>query len=161
MNRSLITKTALTAVLVMLTVTVSGTTSIPFLQPTAKAAWEKTVLQALFYDRPDGVSASTAANLASWVTGTRGQTRWRTELRDAGYDGEFMQYFMSMEVQGPGRYKNSSETCSSGLSPANNTVAYNAGDFCAYIHPNESWFCITAGASAFSGRAARAARTTR
>lgn len=98
------------------------------------------IVQGLFYDRPGNASVSEVASKAGVVVLTRGNWRYRDELRAAGFKGVALQYLNSSEAAGPGPYANSSVACDSNYSPPNNTVANQQGDFCKYIHPNESWF---------------------
>lgn len=107
----------------------------------AQANPERPVRQGLFYDSPsDGTSTSTSAQRAQLVIFTRGKIGYVRDLRRAGFRGKAVQYLMANEVHGPGPYSSSSSWCDSSFSPSNNQVAYNTGDFCKYIHPNESWF---------------------
>ena len=99
------------------------------------------VRQGMFYDAPaDGTSPRTVAQRASVVVFTRGKIRYLNELRQQGFRGLALQYVLSNEVIGPGPYANSSAACDRAFTPTNNNVANQLGDFCTYIHPNESWF---------------------
>ena len=109
--------------------------------PVTPGPGDGTVRQALFYDRPvDGTALETVVSKAQLVVLGRGVDHWMKELNSAGHQGLILQYFLALEAGGPGPYKNSSAGCSSSWTPLKNTVGYRPGDFCKYIHPNESWF---------------------
>ncbi len=108
-------------------------------QEAALAAGESSVQQGLFYDSPsDGTSLSTVAARAKVIILTRGKIRYLNDLRASGFAGKGLQYLLSNEVIGPWTTPGSS--CDPNSTPVNNNVAYGLGDFCKYIHPNESWF---------------------
>lgn len=65
---------------------------------------------------------------------------YRNELRDAGYNGPIFTYVTMNAVEGPGPYRDSSAPCDTSYTPNDNQLAFNSGDFCKYIHNNESWF---------------------
>jgi hypothetical protein len=105
--------------------------------PTATGG--RSVQLGFYYNEPsDGTSAATIASRVGFVISSN--TRWRDQLRAAGYRGTLVRYFLSNEVEGPGPYKNGSASCNSSYDPLGNQAAYNQGDFCRYIHPNEDWF---------------------
>lgn len=111
----------------------------PALAAPAGADSSNSVKLGFFYNAPgDGTSTSTIASKMSYVIASG--TTWRDDLRGAGYNGTIMRYFLGNEVEGPGPYKNSSASCNSSYEPRGNQVAYNKGDFCKYVHQNESWF---------------------
>ncbi len=92
----------------------------------------------MFYDAPGGVSASTVAGRADLIVFTRGNIRYLNRLRSSGFNGVALQYLLSNEVIGP--WTTPGSGCDSNSKPVNNNVANQPGDFCKYIHPNESWF---------------------
>lgn len=65
---------------------------------------------------------------------------FRNRLRDAGYKGPIFTYTTISAVEGPGPYKDSSVQCDANYQGYDNQLAFDRGDFCKYIHPNESWF---------------------
>lgn len=65
---------------------------------------------------------------------------FRNDLRDAGYKGPVLTYTTMNAVEGPGPYRDSSAACDASYTPHDNQLAFNSGDFCKYIHSNESWF---------------------
>jgi hypothetical protein len=107
---------------------------------TTQAAGEKTVRQAVYVNYPKDTAMTVVAAKAKYVILPRTEWRYRDSLRANGYTGKVTQYFLANEVHGPGPYSSSSSWCDSSHVPHINQVAYNKGDFCKYIHPNESWF---------------------
>ncbi len=94
-----------------------------------------------FYIPPqDGTGVSTQASLNNFFILTHGDESYHTSLHQAGYTGAIHQYVLAAEVDGPGPYANSSAACDSSYAAWHNQAAMDAGDFCAYVHPNESWF---------------------
>jgi hypothetical protein len=65
---------------------------------------------------------------------------FRDQLRAAGYKGPIYTYVTMTAVEGPGPYHDSSARCDSDYQPYDNQLAFNRGDFCKYLHSNESWF---------------------
>ncbi|MGA7729708.1 MAG: putative glycoside hydrolase [Chloroflexia bacterium] len=65
---------------------------------------------------------------------------YRDELRDAGYKGPVYTYVTMNAIEGPGPYRDASASCDEDYTPYDNQLAFYKGDFCKYIHPNESWF---------------------
>ncbi|PLS81530.1 MAG: hypothetical protein CYG59_05700, partial [Chloroflexi bacterium] len=133
----------LTITLLAVMLVVSTLASLPFASQSfmrgAAAASETSVKQALFYDAPsDGTSLATVAARAKLLVFTRGRIGYLNDLRKAGFSGKGLQYILSNEVIGPWTTPGSS--CNSSSTPVNNNVANQFGDFCKYIHPNESWF---------------------
>ena len=124
------------AVLLVLAVTIGPRE----LTPTAQAQTSSSVLQSLYYDKPSDQSEQTVKDKSDLLVLGGGLAHWMKELKADGYDGKILQYFLALEAGGPGPYKNSSAGCSSSWTPLKNTVGYRPGDFCKYIHPNESWF---------------------
>ncbi len=87
---------------------------------------------------------STAADIAAddryiHLTGAA-DIPFRNSLRAAGYVGPILTYVAMDAVEGPGPYKDASAQCDAGYQGRDNQTAFNKGDFCTYIHPNESWF---------------------
>ncbi len=129
--------------LLVLMLVVSTLASLPIagfsFVPAAAASGESSVKQALFYDSPnDGTSLATVAGRAKLLVFTRGKIGYLNDLRKAGFSGKALQYFLGNEVIGPWTTPDSG--CDSSSIPVNNNVANQPGDFCKYIHPNESWF---------------------
>jgi hypothetical protein len=107
----------------------------------ALAASPATVKLGYFYIPPaDGTSPSTLASNAGFITLTQGHEAYRDSVRASGYTGDILQYIVAAEVEGPGPYANASASCDTGFDPLNNQVTDQIGDFCKYVHPNESWF---------------------
>lgn len=99
------------------------------------------VAQAFFYKPPrDTTTPQQIAERADLVILTRRDERYREQLRAAGYDGLVLQYVLANEVNGPPGLLDSSAPCDEEFVPWSNQVAYDPGDFCRYIHPNEDWF---------------------
>jgi hypothetical protein len=97
---------------------------------------------AWFHKPPeDGSSAQVIASEHRYVhlTGPS-DALFREQLRSAGYTLPIYTYVSSQAVEGPGPYMDSTASCAAGYVPYDNNFAWNAGDFCLYIHPNESWF---------------------
>lgn len=113
-----------------------------FLPMVESAAQPSTsVVQSLFYDRPtDGTTLDTVIKKSRLIVLSRGADSWLNELKQADYPGPVLQYFLGLEVGGPGPYPHYAAGCDTGHTPIRNTIGYNAGDFCRYIHPNEDWF---------------------
>ena len=107
---------------------------------TTQAAGEKTVRQAVYVNYPKDTAMEVVAAKASTVVLPRTERRYRDNLRANGYTGKVTQYFLANEVHGPGPYANSSAWCDSSHVPHINQVAHQQGDFCKYLHANESWF---------------------
>ncbi|MBV9791046.1 MAG: hypothetical protein JOZ51_22820, partial [Chloroflexi bacterium] len=126
--------------LILLVVTsVTGLLVAPFRDIT-HAAGEKNVRQPMFWNKQNDTTVEQAAARAGLVALPRVERTYRDTMRSNGYTGKAVQYFLANEVHGPGPYSSSSSWCDSSLSPHVNQVAYLKGDFCTFIHPNESWF---------------------
>lgn len=97
---------------------------------------------AWFHKPPgDDTSASTIAKEHRYIHLTgRSDIAYRDELREAGFKGPIYTYVTASAVEGPGPYLNASASCDSNYTPYDNNLAWDKGDFCRYIHPNESWF---------------------
>ncbi len=139
MKRKLFVYTSVLASVAILCLSVlANLVSLPF-GPSASAASEKSVRQGLFYDAPgDGTSTSTTAGRAKVIILTRGRIRYLNDLKASGFSGKGLQYLLANEVIGP--WTTPGSGCNSSSTPVNNNVAHGFGDFCKYIHPNESWF---------------------
>ncbi|MEO5952564.1 MAG: putative glycoside hydrolase [Chloroflexia bacterium] len=97
---------------------------------------------AWFHKPPqDGTTAQQLGEQSSYIhlTGTA-DIPFRDQLRAAGYKGPILTYTTMNAVEGPGPYKDSSATCDASYTPHDNQLAFYSGDFCKYIHGNESWF---------------------
>ena len=139
MARRLTMYTAAAALACLLIISLLVNAGLQWLGNSADAAGDYSVKLGFYYNDPsDGTSAATIAKRTDFIISSN--TRWRDELRANGYNGTLLRYFLSNEVEGPGPYKNSSASCDSSHDPLGNQAAYNQGDFCRYIHPNESWF---------------------
>jgi hypothetical protein len=113
---------------------------IPVVSTPRPAPTGKSVRQAMFWNKQKDTSVETAASRASFVALPRVERSYRDTMRANGYSGKFVQYFLANEVNGPGPYSSSASSCDSSHVPHINQVAHQTGDFCRYIHPNESWF---------------------
>jgi hypothetical protein len=119
------------------TPTVAPAQAAPTSQPLASVfglAW--------FHKPPqDGTSATDIAANHRYIhlTGPA-DIPFRDRLRDAGYKGPILTYVTMTAVEGPGPYKDASAQCDANYQGYDNQLAFDRGDFCKYIHPNESWF---------------------
>ncbi|MEZ4524010.1 MAG: putative glycoside hydrolase, partial [Thermomicrobiales bacterium] len=96
---------------------------------------------AFFYVPPkDGTSVNTIASSTDFMILNGDKQSYHQELLDHGYSGDVIQYMLASEVAGPGPYRNSSSSCDSNYQSLQNNVAKGRGDFCRYVHQNESWF---------------------
>ena len=97
---------------------------------------------AWFYKPP--TDGSSAAAVASATTGqmilTKRDEAFRDQLRAAGYAGSILQYVEAAYVHGPVGVLTGGSACDASFAPWGNNVAWNKGDFCRYLHPNEDWF---------------------
>ena len=103
-------------------------------QPAFGLAW--------FHKPPeDGTTPLELAGQHSYVhlTGAA-DIPYRDRLRAAGYKGSVFTYVTMNAVEGPGPYRDASASCDEGYTPHDNQLAFYKGDFCKYIHANESWF---------------------
>ena len=97
---------------------------------------------AWFHKPPeDGTTPQQLAEQSSYIhlTGPA-DIPFRNQLRDAGYKGPIFTYTTMNSVEGPGPYTDSSAACDASYTPHDNQLAFYSGDFCKYIHGNESWF---------------------
>jgi len=113
---------------------------IPVVATPRSAPTGKSVQQGMFVTWPRDTSVQTVAAKASFMVLPRTEGRYRDNMRANGYTGKVVQYFLANEANGPGPYANASAWCDSSYVPHINQVAHQTGDFCKYIHPNESWF---------------------
>jgi hypothetical protein len=65
---------------------------------------------------------------------------FREKIRAAGYQGPIYTYMDAMAVEGPGPYPNNRAACDADYEPHDSNMTWNVGDFCAAVHPHESWF---------------------
>jgi len=94
-----------------------------------------------FYIPPnDGTTPEMLASKAGFITLTQSNEAYRDSLRSNGYTGDVLKYIVAAEVEGPGPYANASAGCDAGFDPLRNQVTDEIGDFCTFIHANESWF---------------------
>ncbi|MDQ6694338.1 MAG: putative glycoside hydrolase [Chloroflexota bacterium] len=94
-----------------------------------------------WFHKPPDIPAATVAAEHRYIHLTgRSDIPYRNELRAAGYTGPIYSYVSAGAVGGPGPYKSSAASCDATYEEPDNTVAWNKGDFCRYIHPHESWF---------------------
>lgn len=97
---------------------------------------------AWFHKPPeDGTTPQQLADNSSYIhlTGPA-DIPFRDRLRAAGYSGKIFTYTTMNAVEGPGPYRDSSAACDATYTPHDNQLAFYSGDFCKYIHGNESWF---------------------
>lgn len=117
----------------------SPTTAAPVSSPVPSR--DRTAQLAYFHIAPtDGESPATLAERAGFITLTHGDETYRDELRATGYVGLVLQFIVASEVNGPGPYRNSNDSCDASFKPLRNGVAREVGEFCAEVHPNEDWF---------------------
>jgi len=100
----------------------------------ARIAW--------FYKPP--VDGSSAAEVVAGATGqlilTKRDEAFRDQLRSAGYGAPILQYIEAAYVHGPSGVLKPGDPCDASFAPWGNNVAWDQGDFCRYVHPNEDWF---------------------
>jgi hypothetical protein len=137
---SLVSLSGLTSIRTVLAAGEGTNIYVPVASSPRSAPSTKNVRQAVFVNYPKDTTMEVVAAKASFVILPRTEWRYRDNLRANGYTGKVVQYFLANEVHGPGPYSSSSSWCDSSHVPHINQVAYNKGDFCKYIHPNESWF---------------------
>lgn len=98
------------------------------------------VQQAFFYNPPRApLTVAEVADKAAWIVGHGSGTNYRDQLREAGYTGSLLRYMTANEVEGPATVNGASK-CDSRYDPLGNQPAWDVGDFCRLIHPNEDWF---------------------
>jgi hypothetical protein len=96
---------------------------------------------AYFWGQPqDGTGAPAIAALNNYLVFTHGNESFRDSVKQAGYTGLAFQYLLAAEVDGPGPYADSTAKCDSTFQPWSNQIAMDAGSFCTFLHPNESYF---------------------
>jgi hypothetical protein len=94
---------------------------------------DKIVNLALFYKPPSNSDAATVAGNFSNVVLTGGDETFRDQLVADGFTSTIPQYYRSEGIQDPGN-------CTA--SPANNQIAYKAGDFCNISQTHPDWFLL-------------------
>ena len=93
----------------------------------------KLVNLAHFYKPPSNSDAASVAGNFSNVVLTGGDESFRDQLLAQGFNSTIPQYYRSEGIQDPG-------SCTS--SPANNQIAYKAGDFCSISQSHPDWFLL-------------------
>jgi hypothetical protein len=88
---------------------------------------------AFFYKPPSNSDAITLARNFSNVILTGGDENFRDQLVANGFSSTIPQYYRSEGIQDPGN-------CTS--SPANNQIAFKAGDFCDISQNHSDWFLL-------------------
>jgi hypothetical protein len=94
---------------------------------------DKLVNLAFFYKPPSNSDAATLSRNFSAVILTGGDEGFRDQLLANGFGFTIPQYYRSEGIQDPGN-------CTS--SPANNQIAYKAGDFCNISQNHPDWFLL-------------------
>ncbi len=111
--------------------------------PTAAPTDQPSPFGLAWFHKPpqDGTTAQQLADQHSYIhlTGPA-DIPFRNQLRGAGYKGPILTYVTMNAVEGPGPYRDASASCDESYTPHDNQLAFYSGDFCKYIHPNESWF---------------------
>ena len=91
----------------------------------------------LFYHPPrDSTSLSVVAERFHSAIFTRGDERYRDQLREAGFSGPIMQYLVANEASGAPELRNANDPCGDYLTSGND-VSGIARDFCQALHPYE------------------------
>jgi hypothetical protein len=108
----------------------------------AAAATASPASIAWFYKPPTDGSAPAA--VAAATTGqmilTKRDESFRDQLRAAGYGAPILQYVEAAYAHGPAGATSAGGPCDATFAPWGNNVAWDTGDFCRHLHPNESWF---------------------
>ena len=94
---------------------------------------DKIVNLAFFYKPPSNSDAAGIASNFSNVVLTGGDENFRDQLIAKGFASTIPHYYRSEGIQDPG-------SCTA--SPANNQVAYKAGDFCDISKNHPDWFLL-------------------
>ncbi len=92
-----------------------------------------TVNLAYFYKPPSNSDVATVTSYFSNVVLTGGDESFRDQLISNGFASSIPQYYRSEGIQDPG-------SCTS--NPANNQIAYKAGDFCDISKNHPDWFLL-------------------
>jgi hypothetical protein len=92
-----------------------------------------TVNLAYFYKPPSNSDAATLTSYFSNVVLTGGDESFRDQLIANGFASSIPQYYRSEGIQDPG-------SCTG--NPANNQIAYKAGDFCDISKNHPDWFLL-------------------
>ncbi|MEZ4572432.1 MAG: putative glycoside hydrolase [Thermomicrobiales bacterium] len=96
---------------------------------------------AFFYVPPkDGTPVRTLASSTDFMILNGDKQSYHQELLDNGFSGNVIQYLLAAEVGGPGPYRNRYASCDYTYQGLQNNVVKERGEFCRYVHPNESWF---------------------
>jgi hypothetical protein len=94
----------------------------------------------LFYHPPrDATSLNVVAERFHSAVFTRGDERYRDQLRAAGFSGPILQYLVANEASGPADLRNADDPCGDYLTSGND-VSGIARDFCDALHPYEDVF---------------------
>jgi hypothetical protein len=88
---------------------------------------------AFFYKPPSNSDAAGIADNFSNVVLTGGDESFRDQLNAKGFSSTIPRYYRSEGIQDPGN-------CTA--SPANNQIAYKAGDFCDISNNHPDWFLL-------------------
>ena len=88
---------------------------------------------AYFYKPPSNSDAATITSYFSNVVLTGGDESFRDQLIANGFASSIPQYYRSEGIQDPG-------SCTG--NPANNQIAYKAGDFCDISKNHPDWFLL-------------------
>ncbi len=88
---------------------------------------------AYFYKPPSNSDAATITSYFSNVVLTGGDESFRDQLISNGFASSIPQYYRSEGIQDPG-------SCTG--NPANNQIAYKAGDFCDISKNHPDWFLL-------------------
>ena len=94
---------------------------------------DRIVNLAFFYKPPSNSDAATVASKFGTVVLTGGDENFRNQLTTGGFSSTVPQYFRADGIQDPGN-------CTS--FPANNQIAYKAGDFCDISQNHTDWFLL-------------------
>src|SRR4051794_15552863 len=97
----------------------------------------RAVSVAWFYKPPvDGTTAQSLAKTQGIVFLTKGDEKFRDQLRVAGYNGKILQYVMMNDIDGPAPPP---AACDANFQPWPNSAAWEVGDYCslpedAFLH---------------------------
>jgi hypothetical protein len=121
----------------------SGPATRPVAGPTRTPTPEPLPVRRALFPKPpkDGTTAREIAREASLIILTKNDESFRDAVRAAGYNGLILEYITASDVDAPPGAGEAGDSCDdSTFTPWNNQVAYEQGDFCNTIHPNEDWF---------------------
>lgn len=91
------------------------------------------IINIAYFFKPPNMDATTAVKHFKTIVLTNGDHVYRDQLTAAGFTSSIPQYFRSEAIYDPG-------SCTA--TPLNNTVAYNAGDFCRISQNHPDWFLL-------------------